>query len=297
VSRPTKNDPHAETGNDRRVASSRAGVGDDRKKVANNLNRGARAANKIVNRAGRVGNPPSWIVTSRSRAAKIRNKVATSLNRGARGVDGEVDAGEVEAAISGTIVAASGMKGIAAAAAGENRVASRGDHPDVSGLAIRSVSRIHRGKSEKRWRNRCRRASRLKSRPRLAYGIRSLVLLLSKLPKWSMSLRTRSARRLICEMSRGRLVAVSPTRIPTSRSKCSKVRMKRTVRRSRKIAATRKIVLIDHEGDRVGVAEVAAVGASRMIANQKVALPASAAMSRESRDHSRSLKTSSPTRS
>ena len=58
----------------------------------------------------------------------------------------------------------------------------------------------------------------------------------------------------------------------------------------------RKIVLIDHEADRVGVVEAEAVGESRMIVHQKVeqreGLRGSEVMSRASKGPSRNSKTS-----
>jgi hypothetical protein len=86
--------------------------------------------------------------------------------------------------------------------------------------------------------------------------------------------------------------------IPTNRCRCSTERTKETVRANQKILAKR-IVLIDHEVDRVGVAVVA--GERRMIVHprvvQRVEPRGRVAMSRVSNDLSRSWKTSSPTRS
>ena len=63
----------------------------------------------------------------------------------------------------------------------------------------------------------------------------------------------------------------------------------------------RKIVLIDHEVDRVGAVEAEGVGESRMIVHQKAeqreGLRGSEAMSRESKGPSRNSKMNSPMRS
>jgi len=63
----------------------------------------------------------------------------------------------------------------------------------------------------------------------------------------------------------------------------------------------RKIVLIDHEADRVGVVVAEAVGESRMIVHQKVeqreGLRGNVVVSRTSNDRSRNSKTNSPTKS
>ena len=70
-------------------------------------------------------------------------------------------------------------------------------------------------------------------------------------------------------MSLGRLVAVFLMHIPTSRCKCSTRVTKRIVPANQEILA-KKIVLIDHEADRVGVAVAVVVGERRMIVHQRV---------------------------
>jgi hypothetical protein len=67
----TKSDRSAATASVRRAASNPAEVVDDPKRVAIKRRRAEKTQNKTVNKAGHVGNVPSWTAINPSRAPWI----------------------------------------------------------------------------------------------------------------------------------------------------------------------------------------------------------------------------------